>query len=396
MTELREDIAVRFGNAYVHKVVATKHGPVLLQDENKAVCLSWTGTDPKNSSITALIKINQAKNWNEYNAALALYSGAPRTFLFGDRQGNVGYHVAGIIPIRSAGAGNIVATGWDGEGDWHGHLKFEDLPHGYNPTQGYAVADDPSFVNTPSINNPLRALHIAGALDTYKRSAQKVGLPEMAILEGDQTAAFAPLVKKELEKAITQTQLIDEFQTSALTSISRWDGVLKGDSVAATVYESFLLTLTRRALEPKLGAKMTQEYMMRWPRWSLFTQKILTTKPKEWLPPEERSYETFLITTFAQALKNVRLATNATEIDKCPWQAVHQIKFKPVIEDNLTSGTAFLATIFQLSAVGVGGDQDCVNACNVAAAEKPWDFSCNSGPVQRFLCDMGDGEKFYD
>jgi acyl-homoserine lactone acylase PvdQ len=51
--------------------------------------------------------------------------------------------------------------------------------------------------------------------------------------------------------------------------------------------------------------------------------------------------------------------------------------------------------LFRLSPTGVGGDQDCVNACNVTASIDPLNFSCDSGPTQRTLIDMADAEKFY-
>ncbi len=114
---------------------------------------------------------------------------------------------------------------------------------------------------------------------------------------GDQAASFADVVKKQLETVVGKAQIIDEYHVSALALMRQWDGTLKPDSAAASIYQSFLRTLTRRVLEPKLGAKTTEEYLQRWPRWTLFTQKILTEQPKDCLPAEERTYEAFLITT---------------------------------------------------------------------------------------------------
>ncbi len=51
------------------------------------------------------------------------------------------------------------------------------------PLKGFAVADDPQFVNA-YLNNPLRALRVSSVLAGYKRAGQHVGLPEMALLQG--------------------------------------------------------------------------------------------------------------------------------------------------------------------------------------------------------------------
>jgi len=394
VTELTEDVPVRFGKAVVEKILATQHGSVLLQNENTAACLNWTGYKSKEPVLKSIFKLDHASNWQDFSTVLSAYSGSARTWVYADRQGNIGYHVAGAIPVRT-GSGAIVATGWTGAADWAGLMKFDDMPHGYNPTQGYAVADDPDFEKISFYNNPMRALRIGSALDGFKKSGQRVGLPEMALLQGDQTASLAPLVKKELEQVITKSQIIDDFQVSALDTLRRWDGVLKPDSAASAIYESFVRTLTRRVLEAKLGSKMTQEYLQRWPRWSLLTQKIITTKPKEWLPLEERTYETFFITTFAQAMKDIRLSSKIDDVTKCSWQTLHQIQFQPVLSSSDSALVGAASKLFNVSPVGVGGDQDTVNACNVAASVDPFNFNCDSGPVERLLVDMADADKFY-
>jgi acyl-homoserine lactone acylase PvdQ len=51
--------------------------------------------------------------------------------------------------------------------------------------------------------------------------------------------------------------------------------------------------------------------------------------------------------------------------------------------------------VFGVNPTGVGGDQDTVNACNVAATVDPWNFSSDSGPTFRMLADMSDPDKFY-
>lgn len=393
-TDSQEDIPVRFSNDLVQKVVTTKNGPVLFQDEKSstAVCLSWTGFDTKEPVMKTIFNLQHVGNWEEFNKVLAPYSGATRTFVYVDDKGNFGYHVAGSIPVRT-GSGATLMPGWTGAGDWHGRVKYDALAHGYNPPQGYAVADNPEFGGA-YLNNPLRAIRIGSVLAGYKRSNQKIGLPEMAILQGDQMASLAPLVRKELGQAIKKNQLIDDIQIGAFDAMQKWDGTLKGDSAAACTYESFIRTLTRRVLEPKLGAAMTKEYLQDWPRWSLFTQKILASKPKEWLPPEERTYETFMLTTFSEALKNIKVSSKDPTLAKTSWQSLHQIQWQPVFNSD-SPLMKVVDPIFKLSPTGVGGDQDCVNACNVTASVDPLQFTCDSGPTQRTLIDMADPDKFY-
>jgi acyl-homoserine lactone acylase PvdQ len=54
-----------------------------------------------------------------------------------------------------------------------------------------------------------------------------------------------------------------------------------------------------------------------------------------------------------------------------------------------------LSPLINIQPVGVGGDQDCVNALNIAASVDPLKFTCDSGPTQRLLIDMADKDRFY-
>lgn len=397
LKEQSEQIAVRnvpgFGKNVTQRALTTRHGPVLLQDDKTAVTLNWTGLEAKEPFIKTIFALNRARSWQEFNTALSTYSGPGRTFVFADRQGNIGYHAAGNLPIRSS-AGVTVTPGWTGEADWQGRVKFDDMAHGFNPAQGYAIADHPLFAPSSYYNNPLRAIRIGNVLAAYTKANQKIGLPEMAVLQSDVVAPLAPLVKRQIEAAMVKTQVIDAYETNALAQLKQWDGKLSSDSSAATIYESFLRTLTRRVLEPRYGAKITQEYLQRWPRWTLFAEKILETQPKEWLPPGERLGETFLVTTLGESLKNVRLATKSDDLNKMPWQSLHQIRFRSLLTGNGLAEKIF-APLWRVNPIGAEGDQDTVNACNVTATIDPWNFTCDSGPTFRMLVDMADSDKFY-
>lgn len=395
VTETIEDIPVRFGKPVVEKILSTRHGPILLKGENTGVCLQWTGADEKTPVLETLWHINRAKNWQQFSDAIAKYSGASRTFVFADRSGNIGYHAAGDIPIRRS-TGSLLSPGWLPASDWTARVRFEDMAHGFNPSQHYAVADGPEFSGRAAFNNPYRPLRISAVLNSYTRSAQRPGLPEMAVLQADQYAPLSTLVKKEIRESIKRAELIDQFQRPALEMLDRWDGNVRADSAAASVYEAFINTLTRRVLEPKLGQDLTLEYMQRYPMWSVLIERILTEKPKEWLPPEERTYETFMLTTFADALKSLRVATKVDEPSKWLWQNVHQVTFTHALDDGVPLLGPSLGKIFNSGPVGVGGDQDTVNAVNVVFSKQPWSFVANTGPTQRLLVDMSDADKFYE
>lgn len=400
--EIIEEIAVRFAKNYLHKVVTTRHGPVLLKSDDSAVALAWTGNDSNPPSWESLWNLSKCKTWPEFTACLEKYKGAAQTFLFVDKGGGTAFQVAGNIPVRHPAnktgklRGDLLLPGWTGQSDWVSRLRLNDLPKGTNPQSGYAIAEDQHLPGQVQIASPYRPLRIGSVLASEKKGAQRPGLPEMAQLQGDEYAYLGPLVRKELQSCLNKSQDIDTFQNASLEILDRWDGFLKTDSTAAALYESFLSTLVHRVLTPKLGPDLTAEYLQRWPRWSVVVEKILTEKPKEWLPQEERTYESFVLTTFSQAIKYLRLGTQSDEPSKWSWRSFHKVTFENVLFTGMPDMAKYLGWLFNNGTIGVGGDGDCVNACDAALTNlDPWRFECTSGPSLRLLLDMSDNDKFY-
>jgi penicillin amidase len=60
-----------------------------------------------------MLRLNQAHDWATFTAALADWSAPAQNFVYADRAGNIGYHLAGHIPVRAAGQGLLPVPGWE-------------------------------------------------------------------------------------------------------------------------------------------------------------------------------------------------------------------------------------------------------------------------------------------
>ena len=64
-------------------------------------------------------------------------------FVLADREGNIGYQMSGLMPIRREGvSGFIPLPGWEEKNDWQGFHQPEDLPRCLNPECGYFVTSN--------------------------------------------------------------------------------------------------------------------------------------------------------------------------------------------------------------------------------------------------------------
>ena len=63
----------------------------------------------------------------------------PLNLLWADRDGNIGYQLAGKIPLRKGNVPDLPKPGWTGEFEWEGTIPYDDLPRTVNPPQGFIV-----------------------------------------------------------------------------------------------------------------------------------------------------------------------------------------------------------------------------------------------------------------
>lgn len=397
VTENIEAIPVRLKKDLLHKVLVTRHGPILSRNETSGIALNWTGSRPLKPIIEALWKMNKAKDLVSFSLALNDYQGNPQTFVFADKKGAVGYKVAGAVPDRRRfGGGSVMVPGWLVRQD-PPLMKAAELPQEVISREGFVIAGEQRIAGHPSISSPYPSMRIRQVLSSYKRNGQRAGLPELGLLQSDQTAPLIELVKSELKRATDKTELIDKTQLTALEQLNNWSQrqyQLTPDSVPAAIYESFISTLAHRILEPKLGADATAEYLERWPRWTVFIERILRSHPNQWLPPGERSYDAFLISTFGMSLKGARVSAEKEDAKIVPWGSLHKATFRhPIARYN--ASLEKLAPFLDVGPVGVGGDQDTVNAANIKPSRDAWNFASSIGPTLRMLIDMADDEKIY-
>jgi penicillin amidase len=128
----QQSIEVKGGKPVPVNMWITQHGPVFTED-GKSYSVRWTGAEGFGFPF---LKLNQAKNWSDFRAALAPYWGPGQNFVYADRAGNIGYQATGRVPIRCNFEGNVILDGASGQFEWDGYIPFEQMPSIYNPPSG--------------------------------------------------------------------------------------------------------------------------------------------------------------------------------------------------------------------------------------------------------------------
>ena len=182
-------------------------------------------------------------------------------------QNDIGYHLAGKIPLRSAANGKGIVPGDDPAYDWHGFIPFGRLPRvpigqaAYlNTSNNRLVPDD---YTGPGGTDPLyfsygwdngfRAQAVARQLDSWVTSGHKVSIADMEALQLSTVSGAAQVTVPILLAIAQRVGTANATEQNDLAALARWDGNVTASSHEAAVYEAWLAMLDLNLASPTTG-----------------------------------------------------------------------------------------------------------------------------------------------
>jgi len=145
ITERREMIKVRWCRDRPIMLRDTPHGPIISDarilglNRSKPIALRWMGHRPSDE-ITAMLKVSQARSWNEFRSALDGISVSGQMMTYADVDGRVGRAMAVRLPARERqDLSDLVLKSGSADG-WMTLVTGSDLPATLQPKQGFLVS----------------------------------------------------------------------------------------------------------------------------------------------------------------------------------------------------------------------------------------------------------------
>jgi penicillin amidase len=361
-----EEIKVRKGftdsatDTVPFDVTVTQHGPIVFEKGGKRYALHWTSLDPKLNKIDSVYAINRARNWKEFTAALESFTAATQNIVYADTGGHIGYHAAGIVPIRKSGDGSVPYDGSTDAGDWVKYIPIKDLPTLYDPPSGIIVTanqrivgTDYPFFLTHSWAQPYRARRIFELLN----QKAKLTTEDFRRIQGDVYSiggvSFAREVSKILRPGLKpeETKLAEQ-----LDAIDRWDGLISADSRVAPMVVQMRLAFRSRILNAALGDELIKVFQ--WSNFDTTIDRVIAEQPKDWLPKEFSIYSDLLRACYEDARKV--MAKNVGEDEsKWKWGELFKVNFRHPLAQASLIGLQF--TVAPVPQNGSGGLAATVN-----------------------------------
>lgn len=408
----REEVQVR-GEMVprIVEVIETRHGPVVTsqlsldgESQKAALSLRWVGNEP--SQLTrSVLRLNASSNWGEFTEALRDFDCPSQNFVYADREGNIGLYVPGRIPIRTGDLGLVPVPGWTGEHEWQGWIPHEELPHAFNPKQGYLVTANNKVAGVEYPHHfscdqydGRRARRITDLL----LEKEKLSAADFARIQSDvyslSGSEFAALLAASKTVLLSHPTLREHRAQAAriLSLLATWDGRLAIDSSEAAVYELVEYFAARRVFAPWLG-DLTDRYLglnlgpifhyssHQTNNSRSVLRRLLCEDAVDWFRDEaggSLAREDILAGALADSLAYLR-RHRGEEVDDWRWGEMHRItlhhalaKVKP-LERLLNRGPYPLA-----------GDGNTVNAAFFRPQLPLNDYS--AGPSWRMILDLSD------
>jgi penicillin G amidase len=255
------------------QVSESRHGPVIsgalpiigragLDAHKYVVSFAWTALRPDDLTLQAGMKVNRARNWQQFIDAAKDVSAPQQNIVYADVDGNIGFIAPGRVPVRKPDndlKGLAPAPGWDARYDWAGFIPFDELPRQYNPASQRVVTANQKIVGpeyphflTSEWTLPYRANRINQLLD----AKQKHSMNSFAAIQKDDVS----LAAQELLPLVLPTVPKSGRAKAALDMLRGWDGSMVENRPEPLIFNAWMREASREIFADELGDALMKDY----------------------------------------------------------------------------------------------------------------------------------------
>ncbi|MGD7048406.1 penicillin acylase family protein [Rossellomorea marisflavi] len=383
---IKEPIAVKDSETIPYEVTVTRHGPIVSEfanqdDSENALSMRWTALDPS-LELQAIIDMNKASNWTEFEKAMEDFHTPTQNFVFADNDGTIAYKANGKIPIRKKGDGLLPVPGWTSDYEWTGFIPYEELPRVVNPAEGYiatannkVIGDEYPYHISHHWAGPYRYMRISEVLE----SKEKLTKQDMKDLQHDhmnlQAREFVPLLLDALEGKEVSVQ-----SREALQLLADWDYEDDADEAAPLLFHHWMDRMSNELFDDSIPNDMMKLFEGKQNVVDELIRKALKGKVSPWFT-EQGGFESFLVESLSDTLED-GFDRYGSNMDEWAWGDYHRVYF----ENPLSSASSILEWFLnRRSPEPVGGSR-----VTVGAASYNDEGIVNHGGSWRFIIDTVD------
>ena len=385
---ISEPIKVKGEETIDYEVIETRHGPIVSEfaaesGDLDVLSLRWTALDAT-TELQAILKINEANNWKEFEKGLEDFLAPAQNFVFASTDGTIAYKANGRIPIYEKSTDALLPLpGWEKKYEWESFIPFDELPKVINPEKGFIATANNKI--TPDaypyhISNVWAQPYRYERIHEFLDQNDELTVEDMQNLQMDPTnlraREFVPLFIDILEKE----ELI-KSEEKALELLKEWDFRDDQKNAQPLIFEYLFTNITE-----KLYADIPESMMELFEAEGQTTDELLRLGDDSIWIQEQGSLTQLVYNAYSEAVSEL-VTDYGDDQDEWEWGEFHQVQFK----HPLSSANDLLALVFnKKSPMPVDG-----SAVTPMAARQGADGIVNHGASWRFVIDLADVETGY-
>ena len=224
----------------------TEWGPILEEtpDPGQTIAVSWIAHHTKSLTLGHLGLENVRSAVEALDIASTIGT-PPQNLVVGDADGNIGWTIAGKIPIRPPGESRRPVD-WSQSGGWSGWVRPEDYPRIFNPESGRIWTANARVVGGESLGVIGDGAYALGARAQQIRDGlfalNELSIDDMLSIQLDDRAVFLSRWRELLLEVLTPDVLIDNDKR--------------------VTFRRLLVDWTPRALDDAVGYRLVSEFRL--------------------------------------------------------------------------------------------------------------------------------------
>ena len=381
-----ERIRIKGRDDVEKKIRATCHGPLLgdfdVSPGTEALSLRWTAHDP-GQEFRCLYGVNRAHNWNDFLDSLSFHIAPTLNYVFADGAGNIGYSLAGRIPIRPSVPSLLPLAGWDANNEWRGWVPFNALPRLYNPPEGIIATANNRIAGTSYpyylshfFEPPYRIRRIKELLT----AKETYSVNDMSAIQMDLISLHAIELIDTLRTDLVPLADKDSRLKAVAHSLLSWDGECDAESLPAAIFHVFHHRLLENLLLPILGDELFTAYLEILNQCIAPTDQILRDPASPWFAKESRPR---LVARSLRETCDALTQTLGDDMAGWRWGRIHSLEMRHSL-----GLVKLLRPMLSLGPFPSPGDGATINA-GFYRHSNPYNHTI--GASLRYIIDVNDG-----
>lgn len=372
ITTITETVRVKGETPRDLRLQFTGHGAVITVDTagGRAYVLRSVYHEPGTASYLASLSLNRARNWAEFEAAMARWRMPSENMVYADVDGNIGWIAGGLMPKRTW-SGMLPVPG-DGRYEWSGFVPGGELPRAYNPAEGFIATANhnilPSGYTTPIAYEWTPRYRIDRIRDVL-RAPTKFTVEDFKRLQHDDYSKLAEALVPRLVAGASRRGAMDRPDVQLLAT---WDLRMSREQSAPTLFAAWGPRLYRHVVEAVFAGQQDVIALAASRTRYDWVERMLSRMDSSTFAGGSVAADSLLLASLAAAHEEV-VRLRGSDVVGWRWGEIHRATLRHPV-----------ASRYDLPPVSRGGDANTVFATGGS------NFHQTSGASYRQIIDFSD------